>query len=59
MTTYTLHFEADADTYDLADRLFTLIETTSTLANEPMQLHADTCDRDQHCFYKEEKHEQD
>ena len=55
MTTYTLHFEADADMYVLADRLFTLIETISTLANEPMQLHADTCDRDQHCVYKEEE----
>jgi hypothetical protein len=55
MTTYTLHFEADADTYDLADRLFTLIETIRTLADEPMQLHADTCDRAQHCVYKAEE----
>ena len=55
MTIYTLHFEADADMYVLADRLFTLIETISTLANEPMQLHADTCDRDQHCVYKGEE----
>lgn len=55
MTTYTLHFEADADMYDLADRLFALVETIPTLANEPMQLHTDTCDRDQHCVYKEEE----
>lgn len=47
MTIYTLHFEADAD------RLFTLIETISTLTNEPMQLHVGTCDRDPHCVYKE------
>lgn len=54
MTTYTLHFEADADPYDLADRLFALVGEIPALSNEPLQLHVGTCDQCTHCVYKEE-----
>ena len=58
-STFTVHFEVEdihlSKVSGLVDRVFALLSSIDGIANEPMQVHHDTCDQCEHCAYTEDE----